>query len=52
MKGHDYTLCLLYAKWDNNTKRRKMSESRLEKSKHILSFLKYISCHTTDVHVV
>ncbi len=31
MKGHDYIVCLLYAKWDNNTKFLKMNESRLEK---------------------
>jgi hypothetical protein len=30
MKGHDYILCLLYAKWDNNTKSNKVNESRLE----------------------
>jgi hypothetical protein len=52
MKGHDYTLCLLCEKWDNNTKRRKMNESRLEKSKHTLSFSLRKSCHATYVHAV
>jgi len=41
MKGHDYILCLLCAKWNNNITSRKMNESRLEKIKqNLLSFLK------------
>ncbi len=31
MKGHNYTLCLLCAKWDINTNSKKMNETRLEK---------------------
>jgi hypothetical protein len=39
IKGHDYILYLFCAKWDNNAKLSKMSESELEKCKHnILSF--------------
>ncbi len=37
MKGHDYILCLLYAKWDINTKSKKKNESRLEKKVNITS---------------
>jgi hypothetical protein len=32
MKGPDYTLCLLFAKLDINTKSKKKGESRLEKN--------------------
>ncbi len=31
MKGHDYILCLFCAKWDRNTKLKKVSENRLDK---------------------
>jgi hypothetical protein len=48
MKGYDFTLCLLCAKWDSSTKLRKVSESRLEKKKkNILRFEKlfYVILH-------
>jgi hypothetical protein len=39
MKGHDYTLYILCAKWSNNTKSKKKNESKLENNKYnILSF--------------
>jgi hypothetical protein len=39
MKGHDYTSYIFCAKWNNNTKSRKMNESKLENNKYnILSF--------------
>jgi hypothetical protein len=52
MKGHDYTLCLLCEKWDNNNKWRKVNDNRLGKKTQLLKLLKTFSCHTTYAHVV
>ncbi len=53
MKGHDYTLCLFCAKWDNNINFKKKSETRLEKKEiQLVKLLKTFSCYTTYAHVV